>query len=113
MDSLLGAPILESAGKSKPTTGKAKTVAVKTSAPDHHFTLQLAALSDKRAAQKMRQSFKVTGQYQYYAIKKNSKTLYLLTYGNFATKNAAVKAVAKFTTVKPWVRTFKSIRQAM
>ena len=108
----LGAPTLASPGKSKPT-GKAKAVVVKASAADHHFTLQLAALSDKQAAQKMRQSFKVAGQYQYYAIKKNRKTLYLLTYGNFATKSAAAKAAAKFTTVKPWVRNFKSIRQAM
>ncbi|NOQ15283.1 MAG: transglycosylase SLT domain-containing protein [Methyloprofundus sp.] len=104
----LGAPTLVSPSKSKPTAGKAKVPAA-----DHNFTLQLAALSDKQAAKKMRQSFKVAGKYQYYAIKKNRKTLYLLTYGNFATKNAAHKAAAKFTTVKPWVRNFKSIRQAM
>ncbi|NOR81254.1 MAG: transglycosylase SLT domain-containing protein, partial [Methyloprofundus sp.] len=106
----LGAPSPANLSKSNLSAIKAKTVAAKASAPDHHFTLQLAALSDKQAAEKMRKSFKVAGQYQYYAIKKNRKTLYLLTYGNFATKNTADKAVTKFSTVKPWVRTFKSIR---
>lgn len=102
-----------SSGKNKVSASKAKKTSAKALPPDHHFTLQLAALSNEKAAQKMRQNFKVAGQYQYYAIKKNSQTLYLLTYGNFPSKGAANKAVAKFTTVKPWVRNFKNIRQAM
>ena len=81
--------------------------------PDHHFTLQLAAFSDKQAAQKMRKTLNVPGHYQYYAIKKDQQTLYLLTYGNFPTKSTAKKAATKFTTIKPWVRDFKSIRLAM
>ncbi len=85
----------------------------KAAQPGQKFTLQLAALSSKEAAQNMRESFKIRGYYQYYAIKKNSQTLYLLTYGDFPSKSAANKAATKFTTVTPWVRSFKSIKGAM
>ena len=94
------------------STSKQKKAQTKMSPPDHHFTLQLAALSDKQATQKMRKTFNVPGYYQYHTIKKNHQTLYLLTYGDFSTKSEASKASAKFTTIKPWVRDFKSIRLA-
>ncbi len=81
--------------------------------PGQHFTLQLAALSSKKAAQKMRETFKPSGDYQYFAIKKNTQTLYILTYGHFSTKSTAKKAATKFAPVKPWIRSYKSIRNAM
>jgi len=110
----LGGEELVNYSKSKASpTSEEKKVLTKVIGPDHHFTLQLAALSDQQATEKMRKTFKVPGRYQYYAIKKNRQTLYLLTYGDFSTKSAANKAVTKFTTIKPWVRDFKSIRQAM
>ncbi len=121
--SCLGASELVMSAKEKPVNSAvaaskppAKKVTQKTAAsfpPDHYYTLQLAALSDKSAAKKMRKTFNVAGEYQYYAIKKNNKTLYLLTYGQFPDKKTANKAATKFTAVKPWARDFKGIRLAM
>lgn len=56
-------------------------------------------------------------QYRYFSKRHQGQALYVVTYGSFATREAAQAALkglpAQVLTGKPWPRTFASIRQEM
>ena len=55
------------------------------------------------------------GSYRYFAKQHEGKPLYVVTYGNFANRAAAVAAVkslpASLQAGKPWVRSLASVQQ--
>lgn len=57
------------------------------------------------------------GEYRYFKKMHQGQPLYVLTYGSFATRDAAQAAVktlpAKLQANKPWPRTLASIQQEM
>ena len=77
-----------------------------------HFTLQLAAMSSEQAVKELIKKQSQTGSFAYYR-KKNGKDLYIAIYGSFATRKQAEKTAARFAPLKPWIRDFGSIQQAI
>ena len=57
------------------------------------------------------------GEYRYFKKVLNGKPLYVITYGNFANRDAAVSAIkalpAKVQAGKPWPRTVASVQQEL
>lgn len=83
--------------------------------PAQHYTLQVLATSSEQKAR----SF-VSGQgsqYHYFRKQHQGQPLYVVTFGQFASRDAATAAVARLPesvrSNKPWARTFASIRQEM
>ncbi|MDH1161374.1 SPOR domain-containing protein [Pseudomonas otitidis] len=57
------------------------------------------------------------GEYRYFKKLHQGKPLYVVTYGNFPSRNAAQAAIkalpAKVQAGKPWPKSFASIQQEM
>ena len=57
------------------------------------------------------------GEYRYFKKVLNGKPLYVITYGNFANRDAALTAIkalpAKVQAGKPWARTVTSVQQEL
>jgi len=57
------------------------------------------------------------GEYRYFKKVLNGKPLYVITYGNFTNRDAAVSAIkalpAKVQAGKPWPRTVASVQQEL
>ncbi|HYQ37998.1 MAG TPA: AAA family ATPase [Pseudomonas sp.] len=77
------------------------------------YTLQLLGTASEGAAQAM--VHEGGGEYRYFRKLHQGKPLYVVTYGHFATPDAAKAAVAglpaRLQAGKPWPRTFASIQQ--
>ncbi|UVE18265.1 AAA family ATPase [Pseudomonas sp. LS44] len=81
--------------------------------PAGNFALQvLGTRSEGSARDFVRQQ---GGEYHYFKKVHQGQPLYVVTYGNFATRNAAMAAIkslpAKVQASKPWPRSFASIQQ--
>ncbi|MFC5694094.1 AAA family ATPase [Pseudomonas sp. GCM10022186] len=80
-----------------------------------HFALQVLGTSSENSAKAFVQQN--GGQYRYFKKQHQGKALYVVTYGNFASRDAALAAVkslpAKVQAGKPWPKTFASIQQEM
>ena len=78
-----------------------------------HYTLQILGTSSEASAK----SFisQNGGQYRYFKKMHQGKPLYVVTYGSFASREAAQAAVkslpAKVQAGKPWPKTFASVSQ--
>ena len=83
------------------------------SQPVGQYTLQLLGTGSESAAQAM--VHEGGGEYRYFRKLLQGKPLYVVTYGRFATADAAKAAVtdlpARLQAGKPWPRTFASIQQ--
>lgn len=80
-----------------------------------HFTLQVLGTSTEAAA---RSFVSQNGaQYRYFKKMHQGKPLFVITYGSFASRDAAQAAVktlpAKVQAGKPWPKTFASVTQEM
>ena len=80
-----------------------------------HYTLQVLGTSTEAAA---RSFISQNGaQYRYYKKMHQGKPLFVITYGSFASRDAAQAAVktlpAKVQAGKPWPKTFASVTQEM
>ncbi|MFZ6046063.1 AAA family ATPase [Pseudomonas sp. CR3202] len=80
-----------------------------------HFALQVLGTSSENSAKAFVQQN--GGQYRYFKKQHQGKALFVVTYGNFASREAALAAVktlpAKVQAGKPWPKTFASIQQEM
>jgi DamX protein len=80
-----------------------------------HFALQVLGTSSESSAKAFVQQN--GGQYRYFKKQHQGKALYVVTYGNFASRDAALAAIkalpAKVQAGKPWPKTFASIQQEM
>ena len=79
----------------------------------NHVTLQLAALSSEQTAKDLIEKQSQPGTYAYYRIKQKDRSVYVAIYGSFSRRSEAQKAASLFASLKPWLREFGNIQQAM
>lgn len=119
----------------KPTPAPAKPAAVVTAKPAEkpttvakaaggtwyagqapgNYVVQILGTSSEATAQNFVKE--QGGEYRYFKKVLNGKPLYVITYGNFANRDAAVTAIkalpAKVQAGKPWPRTVASVQQEL
>jgi DamX protein len=100
---------------SKPVTTTVKTVAVDdwyAAQAGSRFTLQILGARAEDSAQAFVREH--GAQYHYFKKQHQGQPLYVVTYGSFATREAAQVALKslpeKVQAGKPWPRTYASIR---
>ncbi|EJM66146.1 sporulation related protein, partial [Pseudomonas sp. GM49] len=80
-----------------------------------NYVVQILGTSSETAAQSFVKE--QGGEYRYFKKVLNGKPLYVITYGNFANRDAAVSAIkalpAKVQAGKPWPRTVASVQQEL
>ncbi|MCD5995890.1 AAA family ATPase [Pseudomonas sp. CDFA 602] len=80
-----------------------------------HYVVQILGTSSEATAQAY--IAEQGGEYRYFKKTLQGKPLYVVTYGNFADRNAALAAIkvlpAKVQAGKPWPRTVASIQQEL
>lgn len=85
------------------------------SQPGSNYLVQILGTRVEKNAQALVQQH--GGSYRYFAKQHEGKPLYVVTYGNFANRAAAVAAVkslpASLQAGKPWVRSLASVQQEM
>lgn len=85
------------------------------SQPAGHYVVQVLGTSSETSAQNFIKA--QGGEYRYFKKSLNGKPLYVITYGSFASRDAAVAAIktlpAKVQAGKPWPRTVASVQQEL
>lgn len=80
-----------------------------------NYVVQILGTSSEATAQNFVKE--QGGEYRYFKKVLNGKPLYVITYGNFANRDAAVTAIkalpAKVQAGKPWPRTVASVQQEL
>ncbi|MCO8310445.1 SPOR domain-containing protein [Pseudomonas mandelii] len=80
-----------------------------------NYVVQILGTSSESAAQSFVKE--QGGEYRYFKKVLNGKPLYVITYGNFANRDAALTAIkalpAKVQAGKPWPRTVASVQQEL
>ncbi|UZE18414.1 AAA family ATPase [Pseudomonas sp. B21-054] len=80
-----------------------------------NYVVQILGTSSEAAAQSFVKE--QGGEYRYFKKVLNGKPLYVITYGSFANRDAAVSAIkalpAKVQAGKPWPRTVASVQQEL
>jgi DamX protein len=80
-----------------------------------NYVVQILGTSSEAAAQSFVKE--QGGEYRYFKKVLNGKPLYVITYGSFASRDAAVTAIkalpAKVQAGKPWPRTVASVQQEL
>ncbi|WP_408599536.1 SPOR domain-containing protein [Pseudomonas sp. PLMAX] len=80
-----------------------------------NYVVQILGTSSETAAQSFVKE--QGGEYRYFKKVLNGKPLYVITYGNFANRDAAVSAIkalpAKVQAGKPWPRSVASVQQEL
>lgn len=80
-----------------------------------NYVVQILGTSSETSAQKFVKE--QGGEYRYFKKVLNGKPLYVVTYGSFANRDAAVSAIkalpAKVQAGKPWPRTVASVQQEL
>jgi DamX protein len=83
--------------------------------PTSNYVVQILGTSSETTAQNFVKE--QGGEYRYFKKVLNGKPLYVITYGNFANRDAAVTAIkalpAKVQAGKPWPRTVASVQQEL
>jgi DamX protein len=83
--------------------------------PTSNYVVQILGTSSETSAQNFVKE--QGGEYRYFKKVLNGKPLYVITYGNFASRDAAVTAIkalpAKVQAGKPWPRTVASVQQEL
>jgi len=86
-----------------------------TSQPAGHYVVQILGTSSEASAQNFVKE--QGGEYRYFKKDLNGKPLYVITYGNSPSRNAAETAIkalpAKVQAGKPWPRTVASVQQEL
>ncbi|WP_339529442.1 SPOR domain-containing protein [Pseudomonas mucidolens] len=85
------------------------------SQPAKNYVVQILGTSSEASAQNFIKE--QGGEYRYFKKDLNGKPFYVVTYGNFANRDAAVNAIkalpAKVQAGKPWPRTVASVQQEL
>ncbi|MFL1516465.1 AAA family ATPase [Pseudomonas prosekii] len=83
--------------------------------PTSNYVVQILGTSSETAAQSFVKE--QGGEYRYFKKVLNGKPLYVITYGSFANRDAALTAIkalpAKVQAGKPWPRTVASVQQEL
>jgi DamX protein len=83
--------------------------------PTSNYVVQILGTSSEATAQNFVKE--QGGEYRYFKKVLNGKPLYVITYGNFANRDAALTAIkalpAKVQAGKPWPRTVASVQQEL
>lgn len=83
--------------------------------PTSNYVVQILGTSSEATAQNFVKE--QGGEYRYFKKVLNGKPLYVITYGNFSSRDAAVSAIkalpAKVQAGKPWPRTVASVQQEL
>jgi len=78
-----------------------------------HYTLQLAAGTDKKAIQAFIKRYKLEGKAVYFHRRRDGKDWYILVHGSYASYSTAKQAISKLPAAvqkaKPWARSFGAI----
>lgn len=78
-----------------------------------HYTLQLAAGTDKKAIENFIQRHKLTGKAVYFHRIRDGKDWYILVYGSYTGYSKAKQAISQLPEsvqkAKPWARSFSAI----
>ena len=111
------APAAKPAEKPAATVAKAGAAGSSwyASQPSGNFVVQILGTSSEASAQAFVKS--QGGDYRYFKKNLQGKPLYVVTYGSFANRDAAVAAIknlpAKVQAGKPWPRTVASVQQEL
>ncbi|WP_411381470.1 SPOR domain-containing protein [Pseudomonas sp. MPB26] len=111
------APAAKAAEKPAATVAKAGSAGSSwyASQPTGNFVVQILGTSSEANAQAFVKE--QGGEYRYFKKVLNGKPLYVITYGNFASRAAADSAIkalpAKVQAGKPWPRTVASVQQEL
>ncbi|MGX1172619.1 AAA family ATPase [Pseudomonas sp. R151218B TE3479] len=110
-------PVVPAAPAAKPAAAPAKAAGgswYAGQAPGN-YVVQILGTSSEAAAQNFVKE--QGGEYRYFKKVLNGKPLYVITYGSFANRDAAVSAIkalpAKVQAGKPWPRTVASVQQEL
>jgi DamX protein len=99
----------------KPAVAKAAGGSWYAGQPTGNYVVQILGTSSEAAAQNFVKE--QGGEYRYFKKVLNGKPLYVITYGSFANRDAAVSAIkalpAKVQAGKPWPRTVASVQQEL
>lgn len=81
--------------------------------PATHFLVQVLGTGSQSKAQSLVSRY--GGNFHFFTKQHQGKPLYVLTYGSFASRDAAVAAIralpAELQAGKPWIRSFASVQQ--
>ncbi|NWE50678.1 SPOR domain-containing protein, partial [Pseudomonas gingeri] len=102
-------PVEKPAAAAKPAAGGSWYAG---QAPSHYVVQILGTSSEATAQNFVKEQ---GGEYRYFKKVLNGKPLYVITYGSFPSRDAAVTAIkalpAKVQAGKPWPRTVASVQQ--
>ncbi|VVN16376.1 Cell division protein DamX [Pseudomonas fluorescens] len=83
--------------------------------PTSNYVVQILGTSSEASAQNFVKE--QGGEYRYFKKVLNGKPLYVITYGSFGSRDAALSAIkalpAKVQAGKPWPRTVASVQQEL
>lgn len=107
------APAQAPALPSPATSSVSFSVAWYRAQPAGHYALQILGTRSEQSAKSLVQQY--GANYRYFSKAHQGKPLYVVTYGSFASRAEAQKALAslpaKLRAEKPWPKSFASIRQ--
>jgi len=83
----------------------------------NRFTLQLLSLSTAARAEAFMNRQPDTSDFAWYQMQRDNRTLYVITYGVFSSREAAQSAVAGFSgemaSIKPWIRPLSLVQDTV
>lgn len=84
--------------------------------PSDHFTLQLMALKDEQGVRRIIARHRLADA-AYFPIRRDGRTLYVLVYGSYLSREAATRAAAELPagliSGQPWVRNFQALQKEL
>jgi len=109
------APKVAEKAAEKPASGGSGNSSWYTGQKPGNYVVQILGTSSETSAQAFVKA--QGGDYRYFRKSLQGKPLYVVTYGNFANRDAAVAAIknlpAKVQAGKPWPRTVASVQQEL
>jgi septal ring-binding cell division protein DamX len=80
---------------------------------EDHYTLQLAAFSTRESARKFIAQQPPGRKAHIYPVRKSQTIHFLVLHGSYKTRSEADRAKQRMKNIKPWVRQFGSLRDAL
>ena len=84
--------------------------------PSAHSTLQLMALKDEQAVRRIIAQHRLADA-AYFPVRRDGRTLYVLVYGSYPSREAATRAAAELPagliSGQPWVRNFQALQKEL
>ncbi len=114
-------PVVDSIARERPSTTTIPSVingpAWLRGQNDAHYTLQLMTLSRQQGGVDLIKRQSDSAEFAMYPLRRNGKTMYVVTYGVFSNQAAAQRAASGLTGelagITPWVRPFSAVQDAI